>query len=69
MTGIKRVVSDLVLNIHANMQQWNNLNSQGLVCIKDITQRRRDKKYFLILQDLCVNLENICNKMVRFAIR
>ncbi|XP_012223814.1 cyclin-dependent kinase 2-interacting protein [Linepithema humile] len=63
LTGIKRLVSDLVLNIHANIQQWNNLNAQGLTYIKDITQKRRDKKYFLILQDLCVNLGNICNRM------
>lgn len=63
LTGIKRLVNDLVLNIHANIHQWNNLNSEGLIYIKDITQKKRDKIYFIILQDLCDKLENICNKM------
>lgn len=65
MTGVARHVRDLAANIHANIQQWNTLHLQGITCIKNITQEKQFKNYYSrTLQDLCDNLENICNNLV-----
>lgn len=63
MTGSQRVVSDLVVDIHASVQHWHNFHRQGLGYIKDITQEKC-KKDPENLQDLCDKLEKICDNLV-----
>lgn len=64
-TGIARHVRDLAADIHANIQQWNTLHLQGITCIKTITQEKQAKNYYSrTLQDLCDNLESICDSLV-----
>ncbi|KAL0129780.1 hypothetical protein PUN28_001796 [Cardiocondyla obscurior] len=63
LTGTARLVRDLAADIHANIQQWNNLHLQGVDCLKDITQEKQDKNYSETLQDLCDKLENICDTL------
>lgn len=64
LTGTARLVRDLAADIHANIQQWNNLQLQGVAYLKDITQEKRDKNYSETLQDLCEKLENVCDNLV-----
>ncbi|XP_018050783.1 PREDICTED: cyclin-dependent kinase 2-interacting protein-like [Atta colombica] len=63
LTGTVRLIRDLAADIHANIQQWNNLHIQGITYLKDITQEKHDKNYSKILQDLCDKLENICDNL------
>ncbi|XP_020294927.1 cyclin-dependent kinase 2-interacting protein-like [Pseudomyrmex gracilis] len=68
LTGSLRVVSDLVVDIHANVQHWHNFHHQGLGYIKDITQEKckRDPEN---LQDLCDKLEKICDNLDNIVLR
>jgi len=66
LTGTVRLIRDLVADIHANIQQWNNLHIQGITYLKDITQEKYNKNYSETLQDLCDKLENICDNLVNF---
>lgn len=68
LTGTIRRIRDLAADIHANIQQWNNLHIQGITYLKDITQEKHDKNYSKILQDLCDKLENICDNLVNFSL-
>ncbi|XP_026827599.1 cyclin-dependent kinase 2-interacting protein [Ooceraea biroi] len=63
ITGIARHVRDLTADIHANIQQWNGLNLQGIDYLKLIIHEKQDKGYSENLQDLCDKLENICNNL------
>ncbi|XP_011639546.1 cyclin-dependent kinase 2-interacting protein-like [Pogonomyrmex barbatus] len=63
LTGTARVIHDLVADIHANIQQWNNFHIQGVTYLKDITQHKYNKNYSEILQNLCDKLENICDNL------
>ncbi|XP_014478344.1 PREDICTED: cyclin-dependent kinase 2-interacting protein [Dinoponera quadriceps] len=64
LTGVARHVRDLVADIHANVQQWNNLHLQGITHIKSIAQEKHNKNYYSrTLQDLCDKLESICNNL------
>ncbi|EFN88078.1 Cyclin-dependent kinase 2-interacting protein, partial [Harpegnathos saltator] len=65
LTGLARHIRDLVADIHTNIQQWNSLHLQGIICIKNITQEKQANNYYsTILQDLCDKLENICDNLV-----
>ncbi|XP_011154427.1 cyclin-dependent kinase 2-interacting protein [Harpegnathos saltator] len=64
LTGLARHIRDLVADIHTNIQQWNSLHLQGIICIKNITQEKQANNYYsTILQDLCDKLENICDNL------
>jgi len=63
LTGAMRLVRDLAADIHANIQQWNNLHIQGIAYLKDITQGKCDKNYSDTLQDLCDKLETVCDNL------
>lgn len=65
MTGTERFVYDLTVDIHENIQQWNDFHIQGVTYLKNIIQVKRNKNYSVILQDLCDKLENVCNDLVR----
>lgn len=63
LTGTVRLIRDLAADIHANIQQWNNFHIQGITYLKDITQKKHNKNYSDILQDLCDKLENVCDNL------
>ncbi|XP_011866252.1 PREDICTED: cyclin-dependent kinase 2-interacting protein-like [Vollenhovia emeryi] len=63
LTGTQRLVHDLAVDIHKNIQHWNDLHSQGFAYLKEIKREKRDESYSEALQDLCDKLENICDDL------
>ncbi|XP_026670418.1 cyclin-dependent kinase 2-interacting protein-like isoform X2 [Ceratina calcarata] len=61
LTGSARHIRDLTADIHASIQQWNTLHLQGVTLLKNITLAKQDESYSPSLQELCDELEIICN--------
>jgi len=68
-TGTPRRVRDLTADIHANIQQWNDLHLQGINYIKLILYEKQDKGLSENLQDLCDKLEDVCDNLVSISFR
>ncbi|XP_015601650.1 cyclin-dependent kinase 2-interacting protein isoform X2 [Cephus cinctus] len=63
LTGNPRLVRDLSADIHASIQQWNNIHLHGISILKAITQTKVDESYSEELQNLCDDLEKDCNSL------
>ncbi|XP_076182405.1 cyclin-dependent kinase 2-interacting protein-like isoform X2 [Ptiloglossa arizonensis] len=64
LVGSARHIRDLVADIHANIQEWNTAHLQGVTLLKHIMLEKRDESYSQTLQELCDNLENVCDESV-----
>lgn len=64
LTGNPRHVRDLAADIHANVQQWNNLHLQGVVHLQNIAQKLQDNSYSKDIQELCDKLGGVCDDLV-----
>lgn len=63
LTGTACLVHNLAADIHSNIQKWNSFHIQGITCLRNITQLKRDKNYSVALQKLCDELENVCDNL------
>jgi len=66
-TGILRHVRNLTADIHANIQQWNDLHLQGINYIKLILHEKQDNGLSENLRDLCDKLQDICDNLVSIS--
>ncbi|XP_066581306.1 cyclin-dependent kinase 2-interacting protein [Prorops nasuta] len=63
LTGIPRILRDMAVDVHNNIQQWNNLHLRGLSILKTICYLKSAEVYTQDVQGQCDKLEEICSSL------
>ena len=64
LTGNPRVARDLIVDIHNNIQKWNNFYLEGLKIVKEIIKIKENETFPEDLKEPCLKLEKICSEFV-----
>lgn len=59
---ITPIIRDVVIDFHSNIQKWNVNHDAGVDLVLKITQTKKSDCYSEKLQNLCLQLEVICDK-------